>query len=78
MNLLIGLDQWANTLLGGTPDETISSRAARGKRDGNRWGRGLCRALDWLDPGHCDQAIKSEQERAHLPEEFRPDHPEGG
>mgnify|MGYP001609129115 CR=1 FL=1 len=71
MNLLIGLDQWVNTLIGGAPDETISSRAARGKRDGRWYGRFLCRGLDWLDPNHCDDALKSERGRTHLPEEFR-------
>ena len=34
-NLLIALDQLANTILAGDPDETISSRAAKAARRKN-------------------------------------------
>ena len=61
MGVLVGLDQWANTWLGGDPDETISSRAGKAKRRGNRWGRWLCKGLDILDPGHCNDAIEPDE-----------------
>lgn len=55
-NWLYLLDKAGNTLTGGSPDETISRRAARAKGRGSWWGRWLCRGLDLLDPGHCDGA----------------------
>lgn len=69
---MIGLDQWANALLGGAPDETISARAGRARARGKRWGRVLCWVLDRLDPGHCEEAVESERERTQLPPEYRP------
>lgn len=65
VNVLIGLDQFANTLIGGAPDETISSRAARSRERGERWGRWLCAGLDWLDPGHCKDAKETEEQGGH-------------
>lgn len=59
-NLLISLDQLGNSLLGGAPDETISSRSARANRDGRRWGRLMCRFLGWFEKDHCEKAITSE------------------
>jgi hypothetical protein len=35
-NLLISLDQFANTVLGGSPDETISSRTGKAMQQGRR------------------------------------------
>lgn len=62
--VLIGLDQFGNTLIGGMPDETISSRVARNKE---KWyWRPLYKALDWLQPNHCERS--AEEERAHLHE----------
>lgn len=57
-NLLLGYDQWLNTLLGGYPDETISSRAYKGKLRGSKtWGL-LANILDWIDPGHTEEAVE--------------------
>ena len=53
-NILIAADQFANTVLGGNPDETISLRAAHAKAAGAVWGCVLCKALSWVSPGHCD------------------------
>ena len=72
MNVLIALDQFGNAVIGGAPDETISSRSARGARHGNWWGRAMCAWLNWLDPGHCEDAIHSEETGAHLPPDLRP------
>lgn len=63
-NLAIALDQGLNTLLGGDPDETISSRVGRAAQAGKRWGRTAERIIDrlfiWLGegPGHCQRSIE--------------------
>lgn len=54
-NILIGLDQLANTILAGNPDETISLRAKKAYQNGELWGCVLCRVLDLFDKGHCDK-----------------------
>lgn len=59
MNLLILLDQALNTLAAGSPNETISERAAKARNEGKEWGCVLCRFLGWINPGHCDNALKS-------------------
>ena len=60
INLLIMLDQCANTILGGYPDETISLRTAR-ERDlnGKEWACVLCKCLDWFDKSHCTKVRES-------------------
>lgn len=60
-NVLIGIDQLGNAITGGDPDETISSRAAKGQFKGKWWGRWLCKALDIVDPGHCPDAIEKDE-----------------
>lgn len=67
VNLLIGLDQLGNTIIGGDPDETISSRAGkvittRAREEHGLWGW-LCRALHLLDPGHCKDSIEHDEGR---------------
>lgn len=70
-NLLISLDQLGNSLLGGSPDETISARA--GRYMGKVWyWTGLAWVLNKIDPGHTEDAIKSEKERKHYPPAYRP------
>lgn len=59
MNILILLDQALNTLAAGSPNETISERAAKARNKGKRWGCVLCRFLNWINPGHCDNALTS-------------------
>jgi hypothetical protein len=51
LNWLVLLDQAGNTLLGGSPNETISSRA------GKAWGCILCKLLDYIQPNHCAIAM---------------------
>ena len=65
-NLLISLDQLGNSITGGSPDETISARA--GRYAGKVWyWTGLAWVLNKIDPGHTEDAIKSEKERRHYP-----------
>lgn len=59
LNWLILLDQAGNTLAGGSPNETISERAAKARNKGKEWGCLLCRFLNWINPGHCDNALTS-------------------
>lgn len=49
-------DQALNAAWGGSEDETLSSRAARARDRGERWGCILCRFLDRIDHRHCDEA----------------------
>lgn len=59
--LAVSYDQLANTALGGSEDETISSRAAKARRSGRIWGCVLCRLLDAIQPGHCDSSIEPDE-----------------
>lgn len=60
LNFLISVDQFANTLLGGNPDMTISTRLGIWLQGSNPWKRGVakvaCKALDLLDKDHCKDA----------------------
>lgn len=59
LNILISIDQFFNTVLGGDPDETISSRAAKGQ---HRWyWRWLGYLLEWLDPNHLQDSIEPDE-----------------
>lgn len=59
LNWLILLDQAGNTLVGGSPNETISERAAKARNAGRQWGCMLCKALDWINTNHCNNALTS-------------------
>jgi hypothetical protein len=63
INLLIILDEFANTLALGSPDETISSRAAKAQVEGKRWGCVLCKFLDWLQKDHCKTSLNADDGR---------------
>ena len=67
-NLLISIDQLANTILGGDPDETLSSRMGKMVV---RWRVGstksqlryklavaICWLLNKIDPDHCNKSIE--------------------
>ena len=60
-NVLVGLDQFANSVLGGSPDECISTRLARLGRTSTIW-NACRRGVDWLfGKGHC--AASEEQDK---------------
>lgn len=74
MNILIGLDQWVNTWVGGYPDETISSRCWR-LRDYQPY-KTLRPLIDLIprlrgNPNHCQRAYESELARTQEPQELR-------
>jgi len=62
-NLIIAIDQLANTILGGDPDMTISGRLGRNYKDS--WMR---KTVDWMfswqkrPGGHCSNAEWWEQD----------------
>lgn len=63
-NILISLDQLANTLLFGNPDETMSSRMGKKIEKGECLGCFyLCRLLSWLfrQDKHCIQSIERDE-----------------
>jgi len=60
-NLLIAIDQLGNTILGGDPDETVSSRLAKLNRKGHKIGVIGCKLLDKIDKGHCEKSIEKDE-----------------
>ena len=71
-NLLIAIDQFINSLIGGWPDETLSSRAYRWEHDGKRsWTRKLIDAIFFWEEKHCYTSYLSEREGRQLPPELR-------
>lgn len=76
LNNLIAIDQLGNTLLGGYPDETISSRAYRLEANGRTAGKIARPAIDWLfallgDHDHCFNSYVSEINRRQINLEIR-------
>lgn len=70
--VLLALDQLANTLLGGYADESLSSRAWRHHVDGSRsWPRWVIDHIFFWQEEHCKTAWESELERSHLPPSMR-------
>jgi len=59
-NILISIDQLANTVLGGDPDETLSSRMGK-KRETCKLCYWLCRLLSMVDPSHCENSIEKDE-----------------
>lgn len=74
-NLLVALDQFINTLIGGMPDETLSARAYRADVHGALLGRAFRPLIDMLfhpfERGHCHQAYLSELGRTQLPKKYQ-------
>ena len=68
LNLLISIDQLFNTILGGYPDETISSRLGKLKRrhggtipEYHPFARVIDWGLDQIDPNHSIDAIEEDE-----------------
>lgn len=59
LNVARWLDCGLNTvLLFGSYNETVSRRAAYARDAGAGWGCILCKWLDRINPGHCENAKK--------------------
>lgn len=72
-HILIASTQLLNTLTGGYPDESTSSRAWRQRDRKTRW-LFIQLVIDFLffwQDGHCEKAYLSERERRHTPPELR-------
>ena len=66
--ILVAVDQLANTFLGGMADETLSARAWRNHLKGRRsWPYKLIDTLFFWQKDHCRTAYESEVERKQLP-----------
>ena len=67
IRVLIALDQLANALRGGEPDETISAWLYRIKSVRRQ------AFVNWLfrNPNHCKNSYESELRRSQLPEAYR-------
>jgi len=68
LNILISIDQLGNTIAGGDPDETISSRLGKLKvKHGGKipWRRPVSKMIDWgldkIDPNHSIDAIEDDE-----------------
>jgi hypothetical protein len=77
INVIIGFDQFVTTLIGGWPDETLSSYAYRMDMKGNVLGKFFRRLIDFLfewqgyPEGHCYASVREERERKQVPPELR-------
>lgn len=59
INILVAIDQAVNAILGGDPDETLSSRAWKLAKAGMRW---PARVIDRiLGRGHCEAAAEEDE-----------------
>ena len=68
----IALDQLINALIGGYPDESLSARAYRWRRDGKTGIPAfLINMLFFWQRDHVWGAYHNEQERRQLPPEYR-------
>ena len=67
-NVLIGFDQFINTIFLGFPDETISSRAWRCKDANSFWSvmHSLINKLFFFQKDHCHKAYLAELERKQI------------
>lgn len=61
-NLLISIDQLANTIFGGYPDETLSSRMGKRVIKKNcKLCKVICWFLDKIDKEHCYKSIEYDE-----------------
>ncbi len=72
INVLISIDQLFFTLVGGYPDETLSSALYRYKNKSKIWNMSYkaVNALFFWQDDHCQQSYESELLRKHLKENF--------
>lgn len=71
MKVLIAVDQLANAVRGGHPDETLSAAAHRRHLDGRSGWRNFINGLFFWQEDHCREAHVSELRRKQLPKEYR-------
>lgn len=59
-NILISIDQFVNTVFGGDPDETISSRLGK-DRNKNWFTTKLSAFLDLFESDHVEKSIEEDE-----------------
>lgn len=69
--ILIGFDQFANTIFDGYPDETLSARAYRLSENGSIIPMKIIDAIFFFQKDHCYEAYLSEVERKQFPKDYR-------
>lgn len=65
--VLVALDQLANTLCGGYADETLSARAFRT----NHWLEPWINKLFFWEPQHCERSYLAEIYKRQYPQHYR-------
>lgn len=73
LRVLVALDQLVTALLGGWPDETLSSYAWRLEKQRKPFGF-MRNVIDWVffwDDNHCYKAMLAERQRLQVPPELR-------
>ena len=61
-NILIGVDQLGSSLLGGDPDETISSRVGKWAATGSQLGKMIESLIDFIFwKGHCKECVEPDE-----------------
>lgn len=68
LNILIAFDRMVNAMIGGAPDETLSSVAYRKNRDEGKfkWTKGV---INWIfaNEDHCKDAYAYDRDRKLKP-----------
>ena len=57
-NVFVAFDQLGNSLSGGDPDETLSSRWGKSTGKGAKM---VCSILDKIDKDHCAKSIEADE-----------------
>ena len=65
-NILIAIDQLVNTIFGGDPDETISSRTEKAKQRGQKWAIYLSKFLDLFEKDHTKKSLEADEGKDQL------------
>jgi hypothetical protein len=80
-NNLLSVDQSMNSIIGGDPDETISSRLGKIKlANGGEipvtrpWARLIAHCLDRLQKDHCVNAIEADEGKDAVLDRYAEDH----
>jgi hypothetical protein len=59
-NWLMLSDRALNVAFGGSSDETMSSRAGKGMKEGKAWACVLCKFLNLFQTDHCLKSIDTD------------------
>lgn len=70
--VLLGFDQFVNTICGGDPDETLSARAWRNKDKTQYWGvaRIVIDTIFFWQPDHCYRSYLWEKNHGHKSNQY--------